>query len=774
MNPRHVGRVLRTVFLSTAYSLFSCFYAIPNTHAATFPIIGEINWAGSSYSSADEWLELWNNSDEPINLNGYKLLGVASTDLIFTDMHTIPPRGTFLISNYVDNDPKCAIATTTQLVTTSISLSNSNLKIQLFSPNGTLIDSIGDGSTPQAGSSLPTKTSMIRQENGDWISAATSKNLDPEITDLATPGICDACTSIAQPLQTTNTQNTSPEFSPEPIQETPTEPNIEPIIETDQTLPIIEIATTTESTLFAELPISEEEPVSESTNTSPIQPVLEPLVGTSSTEKTIEYITPSTTLELPIVTTPSITVNTTSSSTMIASSTFNTNQIDIRLHAVYPAPESGEEWIELQSPTGTSLIQATDWNIRDATGSIFKINNDDTRISIHGSIWRISLASARLNNSGDTVELVRPNGSIAERMVYPETSRGITWRKNSDQTAWIQDPAIIIKSPPMIQPALEDLSLPKTPTIELPFIIDEQIDQQKNVISAAEAIDQKQPIKKIQPRKKSESKITKNIQTQQTKPQKTKLKGKDKTKNKGTATPPIITHDMLTKLEPEIRISIEGIVGTIPGILSKNQFTIHTPDGRGLRVRNNNKQPSPTFGKRIQITGTLSLNDDGLILRMQPKDTWTEATTTESISTRIIDLTAPSQEDAWSLIQVTGTVLEVKGRKVYLELDGIPLAVNIRPVINYRTNRLSKGDLLRVTGIIDTRDEEQILLPRTANEIEILKHAKQLAKNDQPVEWPAWTPFGAAGVTVAISEGYKRLKRIAKERKLKKLAALAQ
>ncbi len=231
---------------------------------------------------------------------------------------------------------------------------------------------------------------------------------------------------------------------------------------------------------------------------------------------------------------------------------------------------------------------------------------------------------------------------------------------------------------------------------------------------------------------------------------------------------------MLQQLEPEIRVTLDGVVGTVPGILGKNQFTLHTPDGRGLLVRGSSKQVSPEYGIKIRVTGTLSLNDDGLSLRMLSKDSWTKIDETESVEPRVVDLLALSQEDAWSLVQVTGTILAISSTKITLELGGFPITVKIRPVTGYRAARLSKGDVIRILGIIDTRAEEPILYPRTTTDIEIISHAKLASSDSVKGNLPAWTPFGAAGITLAVTEGYKRLRRLAKDRKYKKLAALAQ
>lgn len=726
MIPRSVGRFFRTLFCSALLSPLPFFHAPTTVHAAQTPVIGEVMWAGSSLSSADEWLELWNNSDEPLVLAGYILRGASLSDITFNETHIIPARSTFLVANYAHDDEKSISATSVQLVTTAISLSNSALKIELLAPNGALIDSVGDGGTPPAGSSLPDKTSMIRTVDNLWISATSSANLDPGIIDLATPGFCDACT-----------EPTIPEPLPEP----------EPIIDIPTTTePIIEPPTSTEPVIETEAPTSTE-------------PVLEPLVGTSSTleiiptstEPIIETSAPTT--ELPTIEQPEpapvVTTNPAPTPAPAAIAT-STAPLILHLHAIFPAPESGDEWIELIVPTGTTLAQAENWSLHDASASIYRFTGTNERVSINGNIWHISLASARLNNGGDMVELLRPDGSVAERMSFPETTRGTGWRKNVNNTAWIQDPLPIVQTAPAQTPVLapSPAILPPVPTIELPIVA--ATTTQTEIVNKTE----KQAAAPVKP--------------------KTATKASNPAKPKINPVPPLVTIDMLTRLEPEIRVTLEGTVGTIPGILGKNQFTLHTPDGRGLLVRGTSKQVSPEFGSKIRLTGMLSLNDDGLSLKMLSKDKWILLDGRESIEPRIVDLLAPSQEDAWSLIQVTGTVLETGASKAVLELDGFPIVVKIRPVTGYRAQRLSKGDLVRVTGLIDTRGEEPFLYPRQTPEIEILSRANLAPVGKEKAAWPAWTPFGAAGLTIAVTEGYKRLKRLAKDRKLKKLAALAQ
>jgi hypothetical protein len=87
------------------------------------------------------------------------------------------------------------------------------------------------------------------------------------------------------------------------------------------------------------------------------------------------------------------------------------------------------------------------------------------------------------------------------------------------------------------------------------------------------------------------------------------------------------------------------------------------------------------------------------------------------------------------------------------------------------------GDTVRVAGILDLTSEEPKLLPRTADDVVLLKHAevKQPAKAVSGPTVPGWTPFGAAAGAVALTEGTKhyRKKRQQKmlERKLEEVAS---
>ena len=64
--------------------------------------ISEINWAGSSLSTADEWLELYNAGSGNVDASGWVLTGAGTSgDAVALAEGTIINAGsTLLISNY--------------------------------------------------------------------------------------------------------------------------------------------------------------------------------------------------------------------------------------------------------------------------------------------------------------------------------------------------------------------------------------------------------------------------------------------------------------------------------------------------------------------------------------------------------------------------------------------------------------------------------------------------------------------------------------------------
>jgi len=457
--------------------------------------------------------------------------------------------------------------------------------------------------------------------------------------------------------------------------------------------------------------------------------------------------------------------------------------IEIRLREIAPDPTSENEWIDLTMRNTTSVNALLHWSLTDAQSLILRFTphllaemqtakNDDL------AYLHIPLPSNHLNNDGDAVFLRNTQNEIMDHTAYPSMKENQRWTRgtNGDEN-WH-----IVGEPPVqdftdATPAVVNATTTVTAivqTIHAATSTAPHIATKTSAIAAAKNI-QTTIVPKTDATKVKTTKPTTKKTTAKTTPVKPKTKTvAAKTK---TATPTAIRlafDDIPAHMNDlPLLVRIQGTVGTVPGLLSTNQFVIHTADGRGLLVRGNGKQPSPPFQTTIEVTGTLTSNDQGISLGMLSKDRWKKTTASQTVTPRTVDLLAPDMEDAWSLVEVTGTVKEIKPTRVTLDVGETDLVVQIRPIIKYRSQRLLVGDTVRVRGVIDIRNEQPKLFPRQADDIFLAGHASPKTNGTNTSQMPPWSPIAAAGGTIAIGQGWKRIRKAREQRRLKKLLVQA-
>ncbi|MFA5742434.1 MAG: lamin tail domain-containing protein [Candidatus Paceibacterota bacterium] len=124
--------ILVFVFSSWVFSLASQCSAAENKEIA----INEVSWMGTEKTASDEWLELYNNANYGINLNGWSLMVQDSFQVNLKGM--IPAKGFYLLERSDDqtlpNIPADMIF--------KGSLVNKGQKIGLYNKAGILVDEI--------------------------------------------------------------------------------------------------------------------------------------------------------------------------------------------------------------------------------------------------------------------------------------------------------------------------------------------------------------------------------------------------------------------------------------------------------------------------------------------------------------------------------------------------------------------------------------------------------------------------------------------------------
>ena len=127
-------------------------------------VINELMWTGSSASTADEWIELKNLTDEVIDLTGWVIEKAGLKDSSIALDGSIQANGYFLISHFLSSDSRSAIAdfisVDQQIV--GISLLNDGEELVLKDADDNVIDQTPVGVWPAGDNSK--KWSMERNE----------------------------------------------------------------------------------------------------------------------------------------------------------------------------------------------------------------------------------------------------------------------------------------------------------------------------------------------------------------------------------------------------------------------------------------------------------------------------------------------------------------------------------------------------------------------------------------------------------------------------------
>ncbi|MFS1518553.1 phospholipase D-like domain-containing protein [Bacillus sp. SCS-151] len=136
-------------------------------------VVNEIAWMGTTASSSDEWIELYNNSNTTISLEGWTLSSIDGTPSINLNGEILP-NGYFLLERTDDNTVSNVMA---DLVYTG-ALSNTNEVLELRDAQNNLIDIVdnwyaGDSSTR---ATMERIDSTVSASASNWKSSISTYN----------------------------------------------------------------------------------------------------------------------------------------------------------------------------------------------------------------------------------------------------------------------------------------------------------------------------------------------------------------------------------------------------------------------------------------------------------------------------------------------------------------------------------------------------------------------------------------------------------------------
>lgn len=154
-------------------------------------VINEIAWAGSTDGSNDEWIELYNTTNAPVDLAGWYIEDDGET-VYMIESGVLQAHGYFLIE-----DTEEAVSSYQAQVVTALSLANAGDSLTLKNKTGQNVDSVNSTGGAWFAGDNTTKASMERinpsasgNDAGNWASALSSNGAKGRNGNaiLGTPG----------------------------------------------------------------------------------------------------------------------------------------------------------------------------------------------------------------------------------------------------------------------------------------------------------------------------------------------------------------------------------------------------------------------------------------------------------------------------------------------------------------------------------------------------------------------------------------------------------
>jgi len=419
-------------------------------------------WRGSNISTADEWLELYNNSDEIIDLSSWSIFDeVKNEKMVEVVAGLVSPGEYFLISNntkdhgfssgesILDIDP--------DLVDSDISLSNSNFKISLRNSNGEIIDNAGDGGKPFYGEYNGEIASMQRidfsgsgEYKSSWSASMERKNLDDGVLSFATPK------AYGKVLTSFDFGNNRIPLGKEIIFSFSYD-SFDPQGEFDRIS--VELSKGGEVLAQSSADFGQKSFIFAPAKNCPEVKVIIYDVNGLWSSRTFELICYQ-------------------------------KSKDIKLSEILPHPKNRDwnsdgkidkydEWIELVN-LGIDDIDLSGWGIKDKAGKVFKL--DGLMIKQGSFLLIYNPKPIAINDDGEELLLVDPEGAVADLVQIPKSGEDIAYAREGENWQWTKTPTpgqanqivgleqISDQPDPTVAEAIEDIGDVSEPVVRLAVV----------------------------------------------------------------------------------------------------------------------------------------------------------------------------------------------------------------------------------------------------------------------------------------------------------------
>jgi len=400
---------------------------------------------------------------------------------------------------------------------------------------------------------------------------------------------------------------------------------------------------------------------------------------TSATATTSSSSTSNTNPEISIVAT-----NTTSATTspIVSSTSTTTLQTDnsttiipishaIHLSEFYPntgGTDSTDEFIEIRND-GTEPVSLSDWSVTDSSGTRFTFAKTDTIASNAFLAIMRPQSHITLNNTGDTITLFAPDGSIADSKTYDQANATFSFAIINGVWTWTGTP---------------------TPN------------EQNSIPQNNEPVVASDPIGTIATAPSAQS-----------------------TSTNGTISARVLTIADAKLANDGTRLTVRGFVTVLPNVFNSQTMYVQDDTG-GIQIyKSNCRFPNLVMGQEVTITGTLSHINGEVRLKVANTATINVGSTVSTVTASTV---SPDNQNTsiGSLMTIAGMVISRSGNQAFVDVDGKKWTVDLPKGSPVDTALFTKGSRVEVSGIMTQSQNNLHLKPRSDQDISVTNTANKL------------------------------------------------
>lgn len=346
----------------------------------------------------------------------------------------------------------------------------------------------------------------------------------------------------------------------------------------------------------------------------------------------------------------------------------------IRLSELYPntgGNDATDEFIEIEN-TGDTSVSLDSWSLSDQGGTKFLFAKD-TLIAPHTfKVFLHPETNISLNNSGDTISLTAPDGSVVDTQTYEQAKPNLTYARTGNVWNWT---TTLTPNEPNIISGSSD-PVPATTLEAAP------------IVSASEGQAQGQPLQ---------------------------------TQSNRTNAASLLTIDAVKQFTNGTRVKVHGIVTALPNTFNSQTMYIQDDTG-GIQIfKSDCRFPTLVLGQSITVSGVLSHTNGEARIKVTNQKSL--------VAGSVADVVTPSTDTAsvGSLMTIAGMVMSRSNNRLALNVDGETWNVDL-PKTNtavYRT-----GSHVQVSGILSKTKSGNVLKARS--EQDVIKDPKDTVEQPAP------------------------------------------